>query len=106
MSITLYLQPRDKEQDTLQLVKSAIEAEVTRFELALGMANERLKPFEAKYNVTSDYFIEHLTAEDLAGGDDEYVHWAGEFKLRQRLEEKLQRLQEIEYGSSEIPQSS
>ncbi len=55
MSTTLYLQPGDKEQDTLQLVKSAIEAEVTRFELALELTNERLKPFETKYSVTSDY---------------------------------------------------
>jgi hypothetical protein len=26
-----------------------------------------------------------MTAEDLAGGDDEYITWLGEFKLYQKL---------------------
>jgi len=72
----------------LHLVKSAIETEIARLELALEMANKRLMPFDKKYNVTSDHFISHLTAEDLDGGDDEYVSWAGEYQLKQRLESK------------------
>jgi len=38
-----------------------------------------------------------MAAEDLEGGDDEYVRWAGEYKLIQRLQEKLLKLQEISY---------
>jgi hypothetical protein len=33
----------------------------------------------------------------LEGKDDEYVHWAGEYKLMQRLQDKLRKLQEISY---------
>jgi hypothetical protein len=41
--------------------------------------------------------IAEMTAEDLEGKDDEYVHWAGEYKLTQRLQDKLRKLQEISY---------
>ncbi|NIR48676.1 hypothetical protein GWO43_09585 [candidate division KSB1 bacterium] len=71
------------------MIKTAIKAEIARLELALEMPNRRLMPFEKKYHVTSEYFISNLAAEDLEGGDDEYVTWAGEFKLRQRLEGKV-----------------
>jgi hypothetical protein len=80
----------------------AIEGEIVRLELALKLAKERLVPFEQKYGVTSEHFISEMAAEDLEGGDDEYVCWAGEYKLMQRLQEKLQRLQEINYGDSDL----
>ena len=45
----------------------------------------------------SEHFLAVMTAEDLEGKDDEYVHWAGEYKLMQRLQDKLRKLQEISY---------
>ncbi len=63
---------------------------------------KRLAPFEEKYGVTSDHFITEMTAEDLDGQDDEYISWAGEYKLMQRLQEKLQKLREIDYDDSGI----
>ena len=74
------------------------ESQVARLELGLQLARKRLAPFEQKYGVTSEYFISEMAAEDLEGGDDEYVRWAGEYKLMQRLQEKLQELVEIRYG--------
>ncbi len=102
MSVTLYIKSKKAVNNILPLVKSAIEAEITRLELALEMAIKRLKPFEKKYGVTSEHFISNLTAEDLDGRDDEYVNWAGEYKLKQRLESKLQQLREIKYGNTEV----
>ncbi len=84
------------------MIRSAIEGEIARLELALKLARERLASFEQKYGVTSEYFFSEMAAEDLEGGDDEYVRWAGEYKLMQRLQEKLQRLREIEYGDSSL----
>jgi len=52
--------------------------------------------------VPSDYFIKNMAAEDLEGGDDEYISWAGEYELKQRLMKKLCHLQEIEYDNSEV----
>jgi len=88
----------------LSLVRAAVEGEITRLELALKLARERLVPFEQKYGMTSEQFIAGMATEDLEGGDDEYVRWAGEYKLMQRLQEKLQQLREIEYGDSSLLQ--
>lgn len=101
---TIYIEPAQEASEVLLLVQSAIESEVTRLELALKMAEKRLAPFEEKYHVTSDYFMAEMAAEDLAGGDDEYVTWAGEYKLKQRLQEKLRQLQEISYGHPDLLQ--
>lgn len=61
------------------------------------MARKRLAPFEDKYGVTSEHFISEMAAEDLDGGDAEYVQWAGEYQLMQRLQDKLRRLRGIEF---------
>ena len=98
MSTTLYIKSDQQANGILHLVRSTIEAEITKLELALEMADKRLRPFEDKYHVTSDYFMAHLAAEDLEGDDDEYVSWAGEYKLKQKLLQDLQELRKIEYG--------
>ena len=101
---TIYIEPVQKANEVVHLVQSAIKSEVTRLELALKLARERLTPFEQEYGVTSEYFISEMAAEDLKGGDDEYVRWAGEYRLMQRLQEKLRQLQEINYGDSNLLQ--
>jgi len=104
MSEVIWVESKYEGSEVLSLVKSAVDAEITRLELALEMANKRLRLFEKKYKVASDHFILHLAAEDLEGGDDEYVMWSGEYQLKQRLEKKLAQLREIEYGHSDILQ--
>ena len=99
---TLYIEPIHESGEILRLVQSAIEGEVAKLELALKMAVRRLAPFEEMYGVTSEYFLAAMTAEDLEGKDDEYVRWAGEYKLMQRLQDKLRKLQEISYHDSNL----
>lgn len=74
---TIYVQPADRAEQLLPLVQAAVNGEIVHLELALSLVRERLLPFEGKYGVISDYFIEHMTAEDLDGSDDEDVQWAG-----------------------------
>lgn len=83
--------------NTLFLVRQAVERERARLELALELAQKRLKPFEQKYGVTSQHFMQEMAAEDLDGGDQEYVHWAGEFRLMEKLADKLAQLKEIRF---------
>lgn len=104
MSIVISINARQNGVEALSLIKSAVEAEIARFELAVKMTNKRLLLFEKKYNVTSDHFMSHWAAEDLEGGDDEYVAWSGEYRLKQRLEQKLARLMEVEYVPADILQ--
>jgi hypothetical protein len=101
---TIYIEPVQEAGEVMFLVQSAIESEVARLELALKMAEKRLAPFEQKYHVTSEYFISEMAAEDWVGSDDEYVIWAGEYQLKQRLQEKLRQLQEISYGRADLLQ--
>ena len=96
---TIYIDAA-KHGATQQLVKSAIDSEIARLELALMTARRRLLSFEERYGVTSDHFIAILAAEDLEGKDDEYVQWAGEYELWQRLQQKLDQLRQIEYRDS------
>ncbi len=102
MATKIHVKSDKNDNNTLNLVKSAITAEVIKLEMALELANRRLSPFEKKYKVTSEYFITNLASEDLEGGDDEYVSWAGEYKLWKRLEKKLSDLKDIEYENSTI----
>lgn len=74
-----------------------VESQIAELESALMLADKRLRPFEQKYGVTSDYFIAEMTAEDLTGGDDEYIHWVGEYQLRRKLQEKLNALMADQY---------
>ena len=101
MMATIYMDSREH-TDTQQLVKSAIDGEIVRLELALTLARQRLAPFEEKYGVTSEHFIETMAAKDLEGRDDEYVQWAGEYHLWQRLQQKINRLRGIEYRDTSL----
>lgn len=97
MAAKIRIQSSEDLASTSALVKSAIAAEIARLEMALDLSARRLAPFEKKYLVTSEHFISEMAAEDLDGGDDEYVSWMGEFRLKQKLEEKLSKLKNIEY---------
>ncbi len=46
----------------------------------------RLAQFEQRYGVDTARFLQEMAAEDLEGGDLEYVEWAGEAKLLEGLE--------------------
>ncbi|MFV9504206.1 MAG: hypothetical protein AB4911_06535 [Oscillochloridaceae bacterium umkhey_bin13] len=94
---TIALETNDDVAQVRSLVETAIQREIAHLELALQLAQERLVPFEQKYAVTSADFITSMVAEDLDGGDDEYVQWAGEYRLVQDLIAKIQQLRGITY---------
>jgi len=100
--VTLYLDNTETTEtvDLLALVQSAVQHEIERLEFALKVASKRLQPFEEKYGVTSEHFIAEMAAEDLVGGDDEYINWAGEYDLREALKVKLQQFRRVKYQSN------
>ena len=95
---TIYVEPVQN-RPVLRLVETAVQGEIARLEIALALAKKRLASFEQKYHVASEEFIATMTAEDLSGGDDEYVQWAGEYKLMVRLQEKLSQLRDLRFGN-------
>jgi len=89
----------DKEEIS-DIIKSAIFAEIKRMEVGLNKTKKEIKRFEEEYKIPSEVFLKEFTAEDLKGGDDEYIRWAGELKIRERILEDLKRLKNIEYVSN------
>jgi len=83
--------------ESIQLIKSAVEAEVRRLELGLKRTKSQLAAFESCYGVSSQEFRQRFTAEDLGGSDVAYVSWVGELEVEKRLLQEIERLRDIEY---------
>lgn len=81
------------------LVKTAINSEINNLQYSVQKTSKILKKFETKYQISSDIFLNQYTAEDLDGGDEEYIEWLGEIKIKEKLTKSLEKLQEIEYVS-------
>jgi hypothetical protein len=84
------------------LIRSAVSSEIKRLEIGLGRTDREIRKFEDKYRISSDTFIQEYTAEDLEGGDDEYVSWMGEIKIRRKIAEELKKLKETEYVTQQV----
>ena len=80
-----------------EVLTEALATEALRLEYSMLLAKKRLRRFEKKYNVSSDDFINKMSAEDLKGRDMEYVEWAGEYNLAQRLNERIIALKSIKH---------
>jgi uncharacterized protein YydD (DUF2326 family) len=79
------------------LIENAINSEVKNLQRALFKTEFFLKQLEEKYQVSSEFFLANYTAEDLQGGDEEYISWLGEIKTKERLIYSLEKLQQIKY---------
>lgn len=94
----IYTETTEQPQEFIELLKSALSGKIARIQLSIDMTQQKLSTFETKYNISSEHFLKKMAAEDLDGGDMEYVEWAGEYQILQRLEKQLKQLQEIEYA--------
>jgi hypothetical protein len=83
-----------------QPVMQAIESYKMRLRAAIERTHRRLAQFEQQYGVNTAHFLREMAAEDLSGGDLEYVAWAGEAKLLAGLEAELT---ELEYARYQLP---
>ena len=75
----------------------ALEDYKVRLRASIARTRRRLAEFESRYGVDTAHFLREMTAEDLAGGDLEYVEWAGEAKLLAGLEAELRELEDARY---------
>ena len=85
---------------SIQTVIQALEAYKVRLRASIARTKRRLATFETRYGVDTAHFLHEMTAEDLLGGDLEYVEWAGEAKLLEGLEAELR---ELEHASYHLP---
>ncbi len=74
-----------------------MESYKARLRASIQRTQHRLAEFESKYQVSAERFLAEMTAEDLQGGDLEYVEWADEAKLLKGLEVELNGLEHARY---------
>lgn len=84
----------------MDIIKTAIQAELKRLELGLEKTERQIAIFEKEYKVSSERFLKEFTAEDMKGGDPEYISWAGELKIRDKMLTDINRLKEIQYAAN------
>ena len=87
----------DTKDGVIDIVRAAISSEIKRLEIGLYKTNKQIEKYEIEYNVTSEVFQKGLSAEDMRKGDQEYIEWAGELKIREKIMADLKKLKEIEY---------
>jgi len=68
---------------------------ISRLRSGIERTERRLAVFESRYGVETARFLGEMTAEDLNGGDLEYVEWAGEARLLEGLTAELEELEHI-----------
>lgn len=95
MTVQLVIELREK--GGAQPVLQAIEAYKVRLKAGIERSKRQLAKFEQHYGVDTDHFLQTMAAEDLDGGDLEYVEWAGEARLLEGLEAELTELDHARY---------
>jgi hypothetical protein len=91
MTVQMVIELREKEG--AQPILQAIEAYKARLRASIERSKRQLAQFEQRYGVDTIHFLREMAAEDLDGGDVEYVEWAGEAKLLAGLEAELTELE-------------
>ena len=95
MSVQMVIELAD--QQDARMIVHALESYKIRLRASIGRAHRRLEEFERRYDAATPHFLSKMTAEDLIGGDLEYVEWAGEAKLLSGLESELSELERAHY---------
>ena len=80
-----------------QTIIQALDAYKVRLRASIERTKRHLATFETRYGVDTAHLLCDMTAEDLTGGDLEYVEWAGEAKLLEGLEAELRELEDARY---------
>ena len=95
MSVQMVIELADRR--TAITVHRVLESYQARLQSSIQRTRRRLAYFEGHYATSTNRFLTEMTAEDLEGGDLEYVEWAGEAKLLAGLEAELQELRNARF---------
>ncbi|RIK44689.1 MAG: hypothetical protein DCC55_01610 [Chloroflexi bacterium] len=98
MSIQVIIELAD--QSAVQTLIQALETYKRHLRESIRRTKARLSRFEEQYNVSTAQFLSGMVAEDLAGGDLEYVEWAGEASLLDGLQAELAALEHARHQLS------
>ena len=89
---------RDAGGEASRLLRTAVESKVRRLRLGIEATEARLRALERRHGTMSAEAMATAAAEDLVGGDLDYVEWLGEWRMLQQLKQDLGQLEAIEYA--------
>ena len=92
------VEDRDGGGDASRLLRTAVDSKVRRLRLGVEATEVRLRALENRHGRTTAEVMATASAEDLAGGDLDYVEWLGEWRMLQQLKQDLEQLEAIEYA--------
>lgn len=88
------------ELESSQTTHALVQAlKLYRFQLdsSIRRSKRKLAWFETQYGVSTDTFLAEMSAEDLVGGDMEYVEWAGEAHLLAGLKSEIEAIDRVQH---------
>lgn len=94
MSVSLQLELPD--QRTASAIVQALSQYHRQLSASIRRSRRKLGVFEERYGVSTETFLREMAAEDLSGGDLEYVEWAGEARLLAGLESEIQEISRVQ----------
>jgi hypothetical protein len=80
------------------LVEAAIRNELRLLQAGVRRTEEKLAAFEAQYSLSSPEFLRRYEADELAETLD-LAEWVCEYRLLERLRDKVLTLQEIRFAN-------
>lgn len=92
MSELILTSPR--ERPLRPLVQAALDNELRIVHAGIQRTEQRLRALETQYGMTTEEFIQRYENDELPE-TLAFVAWLGECRLRERLREKAETLQEI-----------
>ena len=93
MTVSLTLELTDSR--TTHALVQAINLYRTQLQASIRRSRRKLAQFERLYGVSTDTFLRDMAAEDLPGGDLEYIEWAGEAHLLEGLESEIGEIERV-----------
>ena len=79
------------------IVENALANELRLQEAGIQRTEQRLREFEARYQMTTDEFLHRYESNQL-GETLEYAEWIGEYRLLQRQRDKADTLRGIHFA--------
>ena len=80
------------------LVEAALHNELRLLEAGIRRTRQKLQEFETQYGLPSAEFIRRYEQDELEE-TLEFAEWIGEYRLLERLEEKVDTLREIRFAN-------
>jgi len=96
MTELILISPRKRQLKPL--VEMALHNELRLLEAGIRRTRRKLHEFEARYDLPSAEFI-HRYEQDELEETLEFAEWIGEYRLLERLREKADTLQGIQFAN-------